>query len=563
MESGFVREEEIFVKKILTFADNGQMSALKDAYAYCEALQEKGSFVVDDGMGKVSLCFNPENHALAQGLMRDVRTVAAKFMRGGILEAEKVYRACLKFAAPYFFDEAIRYAEFDRPFDKKFYEPRRKQLKPLVDELQRLEDDELDILTISLPPGVGKTTLAIFFLVWIELRHPELSVLGGSHSNGILRGVYDEVLRMLDPHGEYLWCDIFPNLRVAETNAKDLLIDIGKAKRFKSFEFASVESKLSGQYRASNLLYCDDLVDGIETAMSKPRLDKLYQKYYTDYRQRKIGKCKELHIATRWSLYDIIGRLEDEYGGDPRANFLTFPALDENDESNFDYPNEFGFSTKFYHEQREIMDSPSWDALYMNKPIEREGQLYAPDELRRYFDLPDKEPDAILAVCDFADNGGDYWVMPIVYRYGSDYYIEEFICDNGKPDIVEARMVEALLRHKVQTARMETNRGGAQVAKSIQNKLKERGGLTNITTKWTQTNKETRIVMASGMIKQNFLFKDESVYTKEYRTAMNFLTTYTMTGKNKHDDVPDTMAMLTDMVQNYEGNVVKVYKRPF
>ena len=115
----------------------------------------------------------------------------------------------------------------------------------------------------------------------------------------------------------------------------------------------------------------------------------------------------------------------------------------------------------------------------------------------------------------------------------------------------------------MQTARVETNRGGGRVAESIQKKVKSRGGLTSITTKWNQTQKETRIIMAAGMVKQNFLFKDDSVFTKEYRTAMNMLTGYTMSGKNKHDDVPDAMSMLTDLIQGYEMNTVVIGKRQF
>lgn len=107
----------------------------------------------------------------------------------------------------------------------------------------------------------------------------------------------------------------------------------------------------------------------IEVALSKERLDKLWQTYTTDLRQRKIGdKCKELHIATRWSVHDVIGRLESEYSNNQRAKFIVIPALDANDESNFDYAYGVGFSTKVYHEQRDIMDDASWRALYMNEP---------------------------------------------------------------------------------------------------------------------------------------------------------------------------------------------------
>lgn len=556
------KEQEI-IERALFSAENGQVDALKDAFEMCGILQDKNKLQIENNDGSITEILDEENHKLAQRLMRDVRAVAAKYMRGGIREAEEIYKACLKFAAPYYFDEAIRYAEFNRPFDKKFYEPRRKQLKPVVDAMQQLEDDELDLLCISEPPGVGKTTLALFYLVWTELKHPELTVLGGSHNMEFLRGCYDEILRLLDPSGEYLWHDIFPNVHIVGTNAKDLRIDIGKPKRFQSFQFSSIKSGNAGKVRATNLVYCDDLVDGIETALNKERLDKLFEQYRTDFRQRKQGVCKELHIATRWSVYDPIGRLEAQYGDNPRAKFIRFSAIDADGNSNFDYPYNLGFTSQFYKEQMEIMDDASWKALYMNEPIEREGQLYHPFELRRYFTLPDNEPDAIVAVCDIADGGGDYWVCPIAFRYGNDYYIEDFICDNGKPDIVEERIVDMLVKYKVQAARVETNRGGGRVAESIQKKVKSRGGLTKITTKWNQTQKDTRIIMASGMVKQNFLFKDESVYSREYRSAMNMLTGYTMSGKNKHDDVPDAMSMLTDMIQGYELNIITVHKRPF
>ena len=102
--------------------------------------------------------------------------------------------------------------------------------------------------------------------------------------------------------------------------------------RFKTLEFSSIGSGNAGKVRAMNILYCDDLVDGIETAMSIDRLDKLWQQYYTDLRQRKVGtRAKELHIATRWSGHDVLGRLERDYEGDPSARFIRFPALGEND----------------------------------------------------------------------------------------------------------------------------------------------------------------------------------------------------------------------------------------
>ena len=483
-----------------------------------------------------------------------------------IVELYSLHKKVWLAAAPHHFESFLFYIESNREPEKKFYPPRRKVLKQVVDALQELEDDNLDLLAISLPPGSGKTTLAIFYLTWLAGKHSDEPMLTGSHSNSFVRGVYDECLRILDPQGEYLWHDVFPTVQVSGTNAKDCRIDLGKRKRFETLEFTSIGTGNAGLYRASRLLYCDDLVSGIEVALSKERLDKLWETYTTDLRQRKIGDhCKELHIATRWSVHDVIGRLETDYGNSDRAKFIVIPALDENDESNFDYAYGVGFNTKFYHEQRAIMEDASWRALYMNQPIERDGLLYNGDELRRYFELPDGEPDAILSVCDTKDRGTDYCGMPIVYKYGDDYYVEQIICDNSNPEVVETRLVMALLEHKVQMSRFESNSAGGRVAQKVQEEVKAKGGRTKITTKYTTTNKETKIIVNSPWVKEHCLFKDDSVikYDKEYKRAMNFLCSYTMGGRNKHDDIPDVFAQLAEYIQSLVGNSVTVFQRPF
>lgn len=477
------------------------------------------------------------------------------------------WRLCLLFEAPHDFDSFLQYMELNREAKKRFYQPRRKVLKTVVDDLQALcVDDKLDLLAVSLPPGSGKTTLALFFLAFLAGREPNSPILTGSHSNAFIRGCYDEVLRLVDPRGEYLWKDVFPGIAVSGTNAKDCRIDFDKRQRFETLEFTSIGTGNAGLYRAATLLYCDDLVSGIEVALSKERLDKLWETYTTDLRQRKIGDhCKELHIATRWSVHDVIGRLEREYEKNDRAKFIRIPAMDENDESNFDYQYGVGFSTKFYREQRDIMDSVSWKALYQNEPVERSGLLYQEGELRRYFDLPEQEPDAIIAACDTKDRGTDYCAMPIAYQYGDDYYIEDFVCDNSSPEVVEAKLVAKLLKHRVQATRFESNSAGGRIAAEVQKQVKEKGGRTKITTKFSTQNKETRIIVAAGYAKEHFLFKDESVYKgdKEYRLAMSMLCGYTMAGKNKNDDLVDSIAMLVDYSESFRMAKVEVMKRPF
>lgn len=512
-----------------------------------------------------ALCVDSEDHESN----RIIRQKVHELLKTGSSKALDLYWKTHLFDAPVSFDSYCLYLEHNRPVAKQFYLPRRKQLKRLADALQRLEDRELEILGISLPPGVGKTTLAEFFLTWTGGKHPDKPILTGSHSNAFLRGMYGEIGRILDPTGDYCFQDVFPEVHVINTNAQDMMIDLGKdkrdAKRFATFEFSSIGSGNAGKVRAENLLYCDDLVDGLESALSRERMDKLYNLYATDLRQRKLGECRELLIGTRWSVHDVLGRLEQLYEDNPKALFIVEPAMDENDESRFDYPYGVGYTTKMLRDQRDAMDDASWNALFMNMPYEREGQLYPEEELRRYFELPEGEPEAVLAVCDTKDKGDDYCVLPIAYKYGDDYYIDGVVCDNSAPSVVETRLVMALLKHDVQLAQFESNAAGGKVAEKVQSEIKAKKGRTKIVTKYTTANKETKIITNSPFVKEHCLFKDNSVIKddKEYRLFLRQLTGYTMAGKNKHDDVPDAMAQLALYVQTFGLGKVQVLKRFF
>lgn len=498
-------------------------------------------------------------------LVRRVRRLAAEHAKTAqgddVRRFMELYRQALLYMAPYDFDSYLIYIELDREPDKRFYEPRREQLKAIVQSLQDLEDDKLDILSISMPPGTGKSTLGIYFMSWIAGKYPDQPNLMSGFSGDLTRGFYNGVLQIITDD-EYLWHDVFPDVELADKNAKAETIDLGKKKRFSTITCRAIGATLTGATRCEKYLYADDLCSGIEEAMSVERLDKLWNSYKNDLKSRKKQGCKEIHIATRWSVHDVIGRLSNMYANNPRARFLVVPALDENGESNFNYKFGVGFDREYFEDMRDTLDDVEFLALFQNEPIEREGLLYPKDELRRYFDLPaNTAPDAVIGVCDTKDKGKDYAVMPVAYVFGEDYYIEDVVCDPS--EAYEGRIVDMMMRHKVQLAQFESNSAGGRIARDIQAELKKRGSIASVSTKYTTTNKETKIIVNAPFVKAHFLFKDESRYKKnsDYGRMMKFLTTYTQMGKNKFDDVPDAMAMLALFVQNLSGNKAKVMPR--
>lgn len=461
-------------------------------------------------------------------------------------------------------DSYMQYIELQREPEKRFWIPRRKQLEPVCRAMQKLVDGELDILSISLPPGTGKSTLEIFLHSMMIGAFPDSCSLASGHSGTLTNSIYDGVNSILsDP--DYLWHDVYPAAGTIITNAKEQTIDLGKKHRFSSLTCRAIGASLTGATRCEKLLTADDLVSGIEEALSIERLDKLWTAYTNDLKSRKKLNCKELHLATRWSVHDPIGRLQTMYADSPKAQFLVMPAVDEDGESNFNYRYGLGFDKAYFEDMKNNLDDCSWRALFMNQPIEREGLLYNEDELRRYFELPSDSPDAVISVCDTKDKGADYCVMPIAYQYGNDFYIEEIICDNSNPEIVETRLVEVLLRHKVKLSRFESNSAGGKIAEKVQKEVKSRGGITRITTKYSTANKATRIIVDSPFVKEHFLFKDNSIIknNKEYKRALGMLCSYTMAGRNAHDDVPDAFSMLSDFIQSFETQTVRLIQRPY
>lgn len=503
----------------------------------------------------------------AKSEMQIVKNRAAQMTRSDRAFVDLYWQAMLFLAQNRDLDSYMIYLERYRDPESRFYLPRRKQLKKLgvIDALQSLIDDEIDILTLSFPPGTGKTTCAEMFLSgWIGWDTGACNLFS-SHSGHVTRMVYDVICNIIGVDlkkgqvAEYAWREIFPNVEIQDVNAKEETINLDKFKPFKSITFRAIGASQTGVTRADGLLYCDDLCSGIEEALSKIRLDKLWQKYNTDLKTRKKGgrkgrRVKELHIATRWSVWDVIGRLQKQYGNDPRCRFIAYPDIDpETGKSNWNYDYGVGFDEAYFEDIANSLDDITYKCLYKNEPIEREGLLFEPDLLRRFKKLPpDKEPDAIWAFLDPKGSGTDYNTLGVFVQYGSDYYLTDVVFRNIDPYLLDDLNADCLVRNDVQICQIESNKEGVRTGDEIQKIVDERGGRCVIEKKYSTANKETRIIVSSKWVIQHVLFlepysvdnPDGYKANSEYGQFMAALTSYSQLSKNTHDDAPDMVTML-------------------
>lgn len=499
----------------------------------------------------------------------------------GFLEA---YYDFLRLEAPFLLDSFKLYIEKDRPRKERFYEPRRSTLIRVTNAIQRLEDDELDILFLHLPPRTGKTGDITMDTVWCCSRNPESSNLYVTYKEGLGGAFLDGFVEiMTDP--TYRYKDVFPDIKITETDAKNNKIDLGvrkdRRKKYKTLSGKGLESGLNGEYDANGKLIVDDPLEGVQDVMSEEVLKRKQTIFDNNVLSRKKENCKLILMGTIWSTKDIFMNYLDYVENTPemadvRHEIVKIPALDpDTDRSNFNYAYGVGFSTKYYQALRAKFenndDMVGWTSQYQQSPIEREGAVFTPEHLKYYRDLPGEEPVKVIAHCDISLGGGDYLAFPIAYYYETPDgnlvgYVEDVVFDNSEKTITQPQVVSAIKRNHVKWAHFESNAGGEGYKDDIERILKadtDYKEVCNFRSDYAPTTmrKDQRIWDNAADIR-NLYFKEASCRDVQYRKFMQNLFSFTM-GKNKrkHDDAPDALAGLVQFEREGSGITTAVIMR--
>lgn len=524
----------------------------------------------------LALCigYEAEDFAAAHRLNSEVRKMTSEALRNGNpKDAEHFYtlhKQAMLFDAPHDFDTFLLYVEMDRKPEKRFYAPRRRYLKPIVQGYQDVLDGKLRLLTISLPKRAGKSQLGINFINMISGRNPDKSSLMEGTGDDLVRSFYNGCLEYLQTPNEYLFYDVFPDAPLVQTNADTKIINLRSKSRFPTVMCRSIDARQVGLSEATNVLYLDDCVEGREEAKNRQRLDDKWEVISGDILGRAIEGTPIVATGTRYSLYDPIGHLQEEaQKGGWTWKAIEIPALDPiTDESNYEYEREGKkvFTTAYFREQRELLSAEQFESEFQQQPFEAKGLLFNKSELNYFFELPvDKDPDTVIAVCDTAESGSDSTAMVILKLYGEDVFVDDVVFDDSPADVTKPQCAKKLVEHKVSTAVFESNNAGAYYSRDVDAMVKSLGGAVSIRTKRTISNKQTRIEFASDGIKKRFYFKDPSTYKRgsQYWSFMQEVTTYTRSGKVPHDDAPDVLSLAENELRMLVDSQIKVFKRPF
>lgn len=478
------------------------------------------------------------------------------------------YYDLLKWEANYIFESFMLYMEKNRPYQERFYQPRMNPLRQVAQLIQDLYDDKLDEGMVFCPGRIGKTQIVKMGNLWFGSNRPERSNLYSAYSDKITGGFYDGTYELMtDP--TYTYAELFPKNveKKPITDGKDLTIDLVRKKTYPTFTMRSIYGTLNGACDCDGLGIYDDLFSGIDEALSEDRQNTVWGKFDNNYMPRiKPGKAKLLGIGTRWAPGDVQGRRLELLNNDPeyasiRHREIIIPALNENGESNFDYPYKLGYTTLDYKRRMSSFenndDLASWLAQYQQEPIERRGQMFNVDTMNFFnpAEIEGVRPDRMFAANDPAYGGGDFVSMPICYEIDGIHYVVDAVYNDGEKDVTIPEVTNRIETHmdkfknKTAEVHFEETKTTSGYRTECEKIWKDDGYPVNTThdPADNQTAKMDRIKNHAPDIRKLY-FVDMKYQTKEYRKYFQNIISCTYDGKMKHDDGIDSTAQLCDMI---------------
>lgn len=569
-------------------------SSVKDRIELLRGLMDTDGFVDT----RNALCeFDTVSEQLCKDMLELIRGLGGKASfstkqgqykkNGETIKCKKVYRV-------YFTLQGFNPFYLKRKAEK-FKEPKFNYQK-MITNIEKVRQEECQCIMVDhhehlyVTDGytlTHNTEAGKRFMAWAVGKNPDLPKMMVSYSANIAKDkFYNGVMTLIeDENGNYQ--KMFPKLQQVLKSAETLSLDYrddGKKSVHSEYTLycAGFDGSITGRTRAHDVLYVDDLVKNIEEASNKDVMDKKWDEFTGTLKKRMQGRCKLLLIGTVFSINDPLSRIIEYYkkSAPDRIRVIKIPGLNENNESNFNYKYGFAITTDMFLEDKDLMDTVSFECLIQQSPIERLGLLFNEEEMNKYEEYVDNENYVrTVAAVDVAWGGGDKLSMPICEEYnnGDCPLIDVYISEEGK-EITIPMVVNKIIEHHITHCHFEANNGGDMYAERVQEELKNKGiTWCNITWSKVPTNKSKldRILAVAGpirgtkssdyrlLIKKRTVIKGNKMYNEFLDLLFKFSQAEKMQGK-QHDDIPDSLASLFQNVlgcKNTRGEVHSHYSR--
>lgn len=439
-------------------------------------------------------------------------------------------------------------------------------------------DKDINFIEKQLPTGTGKSMSDCFLQSWIFGYNIDNDILKICGNDKFTTDCFNNVLKLMEskkyakvfPYYEQFGCkrsNIFSFCAV-----KELKFAIRGSTKSTNLRICTKLSDTNGV--RARFLFIDDITqqDDTATAMSKDIADFRREWFRRNYNLRDFYIFAS---GTTYSQFDILSWLKNENNffnaqKSPRneftwvansnfivkngiAVFVKVPALDKNDESVFPTIRDTDACKKMRED-----DFATFMAMEQQEPLPPDNSPFYFTKLRQYTTLPqigeNNRSEFCVAALDTKRRGKDFLSMPICFEADdpenkgeSVFYIKDWLYDQRPMKECLPLIVSKIIQHNITRLFVERNTEEC-IETLLQDRLRAKGYTSCVIEEIYSTEpKDKRITNAEGDIKSKIIFPQQGMYANSSDIGMALLNVYgySYTGKNLHDDAPDSLALFS------------------
>lgn len=436
---------------------------------------------------------------------------------------------------------------------KEYNERTKPARKPIADAIQDFMTGKIENLILNCPPGSGKSlTVSLGIAQWFAY-YPDESVIRNSFESSLARNFSKHIRGFIN--SKKFKAVSKTRLKKDNKSAEEWSLN---DRDLNNYSCGGIMGNTTGR-RFNGVGILDDPIK--DSSYCTPSNLDYQWGWYQDvldsrgvYNERFGRNAGIIIINTRWHIDDIAGKLlalEPERWTHIKIKALVPDVYDPNAKSYC----EAIISTEELHRKLKNYKATgrlaNFLAVYQQEPISESGQLFPKDTLDTFkrSDIRNKIPLAKYIVIDYANKGDDFFSAPVIYQYDDGYYMVDCVFSQDDVKKVHPQIIKKIRDHRPNIVGAETNAGGQLYVENLRKDLNEVVDIMpEIREKYQTSNKETRILASAGQIIQNIKFLVDTEQDEMYNAFMVNLTTYSKSGRNAHDDAPDSLEQFISML---------------
>lgn len=373
-------------------------------------------------------------------------------------------------------------------------------------------------LIINMPPRHGKSELiSKYFVAWYLLNFTNKRVILTSYEADFAASWGRKVKDVINTFGKQY-----------KTRIRH---DSNASNRFELLQGGQLNTAGAGGAitgKGADILIIDDPIKNIEEANSKVLRQKVWEWFTTTAFTRLEPDGAVIIIMTRWHYDDLVGRILNNPEERKQWTWLSLPAINENNEALWAER----FSIDKLNEIKNTLGSMHFSALYQQKPVATENQIYKYEWWKYYsapptfkmivqswdtaFKTSEQNDFSVCQTWGVADNG--YYLLDLVRRkieFPELLRCAKSLAEKYNPNIIL----------------IEDKASGQSLIQSIRKE-------TRLPIKAVQVNKDkiTRAHLAIPFIEAGKVFLPQSA-----EWLSDFLTETEEFPMSAHDDIVDAM----------------------